>query len=56
MVNSYTMPDATQTKSVKKYISAWKALTKPIEKEFEMQTIGFDPSISMKQKNGGFCR
>lgn len=53
MANSYTMPNAKLTKSVKKYIKAWEALIKPIEKEFEMQTIGFDPSISMKHKNGG---
>lgn len=53
MTTYYTTPSGKQTKSVKAYLKEWNALKNPIEKAFDMETIGFDPSITMKHKNGG---
>jgi hypothetical protein len=53
MTTYYTTPEGKQTKSVKVYLKEWDALKKPIEKAFDMEAIGFDPSLTMKHRNGG---
>lgn len=53
MATYYTTPDSKQTTSIKKYLTEWDRLKKPIEKAFDMQTVGFDPTLTMKHKNGG---
>lgn len=53
MTTYYTLPDRKQTKSIKTYLKEWDALKKPIEKAFDMKSIGFDPGLLMCHRNGG---
>lgn len=53
MTNYYTTPDEKSTTSIKRYLKEWDALKEPLEREFDLVCIGFDPGLLMRPKLGG---
>lgn len=48
------MPDGKYTKDAVKMSRAWKKIYRPIEKEFGLKIIGYDPGILFKDNNWSF--
>lgn len=48
----YCTPDGKHTTSSRRYIKEWRAITRPIEKELGLKTIGFDPDVLMSNRDG----
>jgi hypothetical protein len=49
--STYTLPNGKYTSDVKKYIKAWRAVTRGLEARLpECMVLGFDPSVQMTSK------
>ena len=46
MREEFHLPDGKTTRSVDRYIKAWRALTAPAVEQLGLVVIGFDPHVS----------
>jgi hypothetical protein len=51
MNKSYRLPDGRHTSSQKTYLSAWRKLYRPIEKEFGWECHGYNPNLYFVDKD-----
>lgn len=54
MNKEYRMPDGTWSKDALKMSRAWARIYKPICKEFNVTTIGYDPGIRFSYGSSSF--
>lgn len=47
----YSLPDKTTTTDVDEFVGAWRTLAEPIERTFDLQLVGFDPSFQFRKGN-----
>lgn len=45
MSDVYRMPDGRITKNAEKYVAAWRAISDPLERHFDMRLHAFDPDL-----------